>query len=187
MLNPNELKIGDIILYNKELFEILEIKHLHLGRGGAVFQTKIRNLKTNSVFSQNFKPGDRLEEADIEEEVIRYLYNHRGEYFFCKKENPSERFSLNEEMIGKYKFFLKSGIDIEAIKFQNKIINIILPIKIDLKVTEAPPNFSGNTVDRGTKKITLETGYEVSAPLFIKEGDIVRINTKTGEYVERIK
>lgn len=187
MLSPNELKIGDIILYQEEPFEVMEIKHLHLGRGGAVFQTKLRNLKTNNVLSQNFKPGDSLEEADIEKEAIRYLYNHRGEYFFCKKDNPSERFSLKEELVGKYKFFLKPGIDVEAIIFQNKVVSIILPIKVELRVTEAPPNFSGNTADRGTKKITLETGYEVSAPLFIKEGDIVRINTKTGSYVERVK
>ena len=185
MLVASDLKPGIIIIFKDGLFEVLEIKHLHLGRGGAIFQTKIKNLKTGAMLRQNFKPGDNLEEADVSRGTIKYIYSHQGKYCFQKKENPSERIFLDEKQIGESKKFLKKGTEIEAVKYKNEIINIALPIKIDLKVIEAPPNFRGNTSEGGTKTAVLETGCEIKTPFFIKEGDIIKVNTKTGEYVER--
>lgn len=186
MLATSDLKPGIIILFKEGVFEVLEVKRLHLGRGGAIFQTKIKNLKSGAGLRHNFKPGDNIKEAEIRYQKIKYIYNHQGKYCFQKKEKPSERFFLEEKQIGESKNFLKAGAEIEAVKYKNEVINIVLPIKIDLKVVGAPPSFRGNTSEGGTKTAILETGYEVKVPFFIKEGDIVRINTKIGQYTERV-
>lgn len=185
MLSANNLKPGIIILFKDGLFEVLEIKHLHLGRGGAIFRTKIKNLKTGASLRQNFKPGDNLEEAEIEYQKIKYIYSHRDKHCFQEKEDPSKRIFLDEKQIGESKKFLKKGLEIKAVKYENEIISIILPVKIDLEVKEAPPNFKGDTSEGGTKTVILETGHEIKTPFFIKEGDIIRVSVKTGEYVER--
>ena len=187
MLTINDLKPGTVFLFAGQPFEILESKHLHLGRkSGAVLQTKIKNLKTGAILQRNFKSSDSLEEIDVSREKIKYIYSYRGKYYFSKKEKSSERFFLNEKQVGESKKFLKRDTEIEAIKLEDEIINIALPIKVDLKVSQAPPGFRGDTAERNTKRVFLETGYELKVPLFIKEGDIVRVNTSTGEYVERV-
>ena len=185
MLSINELKPGIIFLFENQPFEVVEAKHLHLGRGGAILQTKIKNLITGTTVKKNLKPGDTFNEADVSQETAKYIYSHREEYFFSKIKDPSKRFSLKEEKIGQNKNFLKEGTEVNIIKFKDQIINISLPIKVDLKVIEAPPSFRGNTAQGGTKKVVLETKAEIKVPFFIKEGDIIKVNTKKGEYVER--
>ncbi len=186
MFNINDLKPDTIFLLDGQPFEVIEAKHLHIGRGGAILQTKIKNLITGNVIKRNFKPSDTFKEADVSSKKVKYIYNHRGEYFFCDAKDPSQRFSLKEEIIGDSKKFLKQGLEVEMLTFEGKIINIVLPIKVDLKVIQAPPSFKGNTAQGGTKPVVVETGAEIKVPFFIKEGDIIKINTKTGEYVERI-
>jgi len=117
----------------------------------------------------------------------KFLYNHRHRYFFSNKDNPSKRFDLNSEQIGPQAKFLKPNQVVEAMLFNEKIINVVLPIKIQLKVIEAPPGIQGDRAQGGTKTITLETGAKIAAPLFVKEGDVVEINTETEEYVKRIE
>lgn len=187
MLNIGELKPGVIFILGKQPFEIIEAKHLHLGRGGAILQTKIKNLKTGAFLKRNFKPGDNFEEANVSRETFKYIYNHRGQYFFSDPKNPSKRFFLPEEKIGDKKRFLKSNIMVETIEFNNEILDITLPIKINLEVKEAPSSFKGDTAQGGTKPVILETGTEIKTPFFIKKGDIVVVNTQKGEYVERAK
>lgn len=187
MLNINDLKPDTVFLYNGDPFEVLEAKHLHLGRGGAVLQTKIKNLKTGAVLKQNFKPSDSFEEIDVSRETVKYIYNHRGQYFFCDIKNPSKRFSLKEEIIGDKKYFLISNLEVKTLEIEGEILDIILPIKVNLKVKETPPSFKGNTAQGGTKPAILETGLEIKVPFFIEVGDIVKVNTRTKEYVERMK
>lgn len=187
MLSINELKPDTVFIFEGQPFEVLESKHLHLGRGGAILQTKIKNLKNGNVIKRNFKPGDTFKEADISKETIKYIYSHRGQYFFSEIKNPSKRFQLNEKLIGDKQKFLKEGMEVETIEFKGEILDVILPIKVDLKVTEAPPSFRGDTAQGGTKAVTLETGTEIKVPFFIKTGDIIKVNTRKGEYVERTK
>ena len=128
----------------------------------------------------------------IEKIPMKFLYNHRGEFWFADPKNPKDRFSLKEELIGEPARFLKSNLGVIALQFSTtgenpKIINIILPIKVDLKVVEAPPAVRGNTAQGGTKSVKLESGAEIQTPLFINEGDVVKVNTETGEYVERME
>lgn len=204
MLSMNDLKNGNFVIIEHDPFEILEVAHLHMGRGSGSVQTKIKNLRTGQVYSRNYKPADAFEEADIEKAKVKFIYAHRGEYWFTpletararsgalsltgftEPEKPQNRFSLKEELVGEPARFLKPNLEVIALQFSGKIINIILPIKVDLKVTEAPPAVRGNTAQGGTKSVKLESGAEIQTPLFINEGDIVRVNTETGEYVERV-
>ena len=187
MLTINDLKNGQFIILDGGPFEVLSVKHFHLGRGGANVQTKIRDLRTSKVFDRNFKPADKFEEVEIEKFKVRFIYSHRDEFWFSEFDNPENRFSLPSEIISDQKDFLKPNLEITALKFEDEIINIELPIKVDYKVIEAPPGIKGNTAQGGTKPIIIETGAKVLVPLFVKQGDIIKINTQTGEYVERVE
>lgn len=187
MLSINELQNGIYIAYEGAPYEVLDVRHLHMGRGGGSIQTKLKNLKTGQVLARNFKPSDLFEEANIEKQKVKYLYSHRGEYWFAEADNQAARFKLSSEQIGDTTHFLKPDIIVEALKFNGEILNITLPVKIDFKVIEAPPAIRGNTAQGGTKNVIIETGAQIIVPLFINESDTIRINTRTEEYVERIK
>lgn len=187
MLSINDLGPGSLILLEGVPYQVLEVSHLHMGRGGSSVQTKIRNLKTNQVFNRNFKQADTFEEAEIEKRQLKFVYSHRGEFVFQDPQNPKNRFLLPQEIIGENKKWLKPHLELTALFLDNKPLNIQLPIKMDFKVTEAPPGVQGDRSNAGTKLVTIETGAVISAPLFINAGDIIRINTETGEYVERVE
>lgn len=186
MLSINDLTAGLYIVYENAPYQVLEARHLHIGRGGSSIQTKLKNLKTGQVLARNFKPSDVFEEAYIEKKNVKYLYSHRGKYWFCE-ESGKDRFLLKEDVLGDAIHFLKPNTIVEALNFKGAILNIILPIKMDFKVLEAPPAIRGNTAQGGTKTVTIETGAQINTPLFINEGDTIRINTQTGEYVERME
>ncbi|MBI4117411.1 MAG: elongation factor P, partial [Parcubacteria group bacterium] len=152
-----------------------------------VMQTKIKNILTGKIVERNFQQSDYFEEADIQKKEVKFLYSHRGEFWFSGKDDSSKRFKLGKEIIGESAKFLKPDTIITSLLFNDKIINIDLPVKMDFKVIEAPPSVRGNTAQGGTKQIKLETGVLINAPLFIEEGDIIRVNTQTGEYAERVE
>ena len=183
----NDLATGMYVVIDGDPFELLHIAHLHMGRGSGSVQTRIKNLRTGQVYERNYKPADQFGEADIEKIKVKFIYASRGEFWFSEPDKPQNRFSLKEELIGEPARFLKNNLEVTALQLSGKILNIILPIKVDLKVIEAPPAVRGNTAQGGNKLVKLESGTEVQAPLFINEGDILRINTTTGEYVERME
>lgn len=187
MLTYNELKKGTTFILDGEPHEVLEYEFLRMQQRKPVAKTKIKNLVTGKIVERAFHQNETFEEAELVKEEIKYLYSHRGEYWFSVKDNPAQRFSLKEEVIGPPGQFLKPNTIVIAIKFNDKIIGIKPPIKVDLKVKEAPPGFRGDTATGGSKKVTLETGAIVDAPLFVNAGDIVKINTESGEYVERVE
>lgn len=158
-----------------------------LGRGGGMLQVRIKNLVTGGVMSETFKGSDKFKEADISNKKIKFIYVHRDTFVFSLAENSSQRFELEDEVVASSKNYLKSNSELDGVYFAGNIINIKLPAKVDLKVTEAPPTEKGNTAEGGKKPVTVETGLKVQTPFFIKEGDVIRVNTKTGEYVERVK
>ena len=129
----------------------------------------------------------RLEEAEIEKIRIKFLYLHRDRFFFSEENNPSTRFDLPKDIIGDSADFLKQNQIVDGLRFENKIINISLPIKTHLKVTEAPPGAKGDRAQSGNKVVTLESGAQINAPLFIEVGDIIEVNTETREYVRRVE
>lgn len=187
MLSINDLKPGSLILIEKTPYQVLEVSHLHMGRGGSSVQTKIRNLRTGQVFNRNFKPADSFEEADIVKRPLKFIYSHRGEFVFQDPQDAKKRFPLPAEIIGENKKWLKSNLELTALFLDDKPISIQLPIKMDFKVVESPPGLQGDRSQAGTKTATLETGAVIQVPLFINEGDVIRVNTETGEYVERVE
>lgn len=163
----------------------MEYNFLRMQQRKPVAQTKIKNLITGKVTTQNFHQSDSLEEAELKREKVKYLYSHRGQFVFCHENDSSRRIELAEETVGETAKYLKPNTVVEAISFDQKLINIGLPIKMEFKVIEAPPNIKGDTASGGAKAVTIETGAKINAPFFIKTGDIIRINTQTGEYAER--
>lgn len=134
----------------------------------------------------SFHVSDKVEEADIDKKEVKYLYNNRGEYWFCEASDSSKRFKLPEDLIGPAAKFLKPNIIVDTMLLQGKIIGLKIPIKMELKVVEAHDTTKGNTAQGATKSVRLETGVEIQVPMFVKEGDVVRVNTETGEYTDRI-
>jgi len=187
MLSFSDLKKGTLFIVDGQPYEVLEYNFMRMQQRKPVAQTKIKNLISGKVTSQTFHQSDSLKEAKIEKDEIKFIYENRGEYWFCDPEDPSKRFALDEKIMGDVAKFLKKDLLVTAYKFNEQIINIKLPIKIDYTVKEAPPAVKGDTAQGGNKMIILANGLEIGTPLFIEQGDIVRVNTETGEYTERVE
>ncbi len=183
----NEVKNGSLIVIDGQPYAVLKVEHSHIGRGGSNVTARIKNLMTGKVLERTFKPSDEFDEADVEKMKSLFIYESRGQYWFTEQGKPQNRFSISKETLGEVAQFLKPNLDVLAIKFDGNVIAIEPPIKVDYVVKEAPPAVRGNTAQGGTKIAVLETGAELSVPLFINEGDIVRVNTQTGEYAERVE
>lgn len=186
MLEYNEITVGKFIIYDNEPWEVLSSHVFRKQQRKPVNATKLRNLITGRVTENSFHQSEKAEEADIENKDIKFIYLAKGEYWFHEDNNPAKRFSLPETTIGYAGKFLKKDTLAKAMVFDDKIIGVKLPIKMQLKVTESPPGIKGNTAQGGTKVITLETGATINSPLFINQGDTIVVNTETGDYVERV-
>ena len=187
MLQYNEVTPGHFILVDGAPYEVLESHTFRKQQRKPVNQTKLRHLISGKVTDYSFHHTDKIEEADLHTRDIKFLYHNKGEYWFCEIKDPSKRFQLEKNVVGERGLFLKSNTVIEALEFNKKIIGIKVPIKVELRVTNAPPAVKGNTVQGGTKQIILETGATINAPMFINPGDVIRVNTEEGTYVERVE
>ena len=186
ILSYSEIVPKKVITFDGGIYEVVASHVARKDMGKPSNRTKLRNLKTGKVSEVVFHQAERVEEADIEEREVKFIYKNRGEVWFCDPANPKDRFSLTEEVVGEQGQFLKPDMLIDMRSWDGELLGVHLPIKMELKVTEAPPAIKGNTAQGGTKVVTLEGGATVNVPLFINEGDTVRINTDTGEYVERV-
>jgi elongation factor P len=185
MLSISDIKTGKAIVLNGEPYMVTYQEHSKMGRAGAVLRTKLRNLKNGSVLEKTFQGADKVDEADMATSKAQYLYNESGEnYFFMDSENY-DQFSLSKDVIGNAPDFLVEGTEVTILNYNSVPINLQVPIKVKLKVIEAPPGIKGDTVSTGGKMVTLETGLKISTPLFVKEGDEIIVNTEKGEYVSR--
>ena len=187
MLSYSELEKGTIFILDGDPYEVLESSFLRMQQRKAVVQAKIRNLANGKVISRTMHPSESFEEVEIEKKEAVFLFSHRGQFTFLDPNGPKSRFLIEESIIGEKAKFLKPNLPITLVYFRDKIINVSLPIKIDYKVTESPPNIKGSTASGSGKTVTLENGLEIYVPMFINEGDTVRVNTEAGEYVERIE
>lgn len=185
MLSYTDLKPGVYVVVDGQPFEVADSQFVRMQQRKPVMKTKLRNLLTGSVQERSFQPSDALEEAELKKEDAVFLYSHRGEFWFSQTENSKNRFVLKEDAVGTRAPYLKSNLNVVVIKFQEKLIGIELPIKVEYRVIEAPPSARGNTAQGGSKSVVVESGAKVTTPLFVNEGDIILVNTKTGEYVGR--
>jgi elongation factor P len=185
MLSISEIKTGKVLQINNEPYVVVKTEHHKMGRGGAVLKVKLKNLITAGVLERTFQGNDKVEEADVEKGRANYMYSDDENANFM--DNSSfEQFFLPLDQIGEKTKFLKEGIDVDVLYFQSRPVTIDLPIKMDFKVISAPPGVKGNSVGSISKVVEIETGAMINAPMFINEGDMIRINTDTGEYAERV-
>jgi len=187
MISYTELKKGIIILLNSEPYEVVDTSFVRMQQRKAVVQSKLKSLKSGKVIDRSWQASESIEEADFEKKEITFLYSHRGECWFQVSADPKDRIKVMEETMGEALKFLKSNTLVTAYVLDGEIIKIILPIKMEFEVTEAPPATKGNTAQGGDKLITVETGAKITVPLFINQGDVIRINTETAAYVERVE
>lgn len=189
MLLYNEIKERKYIELDGAPYEVLSSHVFRKQQRKPVNQTKLKNLLTGKVVERSFHQNEKVNEAEIVSKDIKFLYTNekKGEFWFCEAKNPGNRFFITQDTLGGKYMFLKENETYEGLLFNEKIIGIKFPIKIEVVVTEAPPGEKGNTAQGGSKQITLETGATLNVPLFINKGDIIRINTDTGEYVERVE
>jgi len=178
------MRKGMTILYDGELYEIVEYEHSKRGRGGAVTKTKLRHLKTGRLSSVTFKGPENTESAFLESREIQYVY-HDGASFVFMDQESFDQFPISEKILGAQSAYLLEGTTVIAYYYQNELVKVDLPNFVELKVTRTEPGVRGDTVTNVEKPATLETGAVVQVPLFIKEGDTLKIDTRTGMYVER--
>lgn len=181
-----ELVKGTLFIMDGAPYEVVDMHFLRMQQRKATVQTRIRNLITGKLLDRNFQASDSFEEAEIERKNAMFIYAAKGEYWFHTEGDPKARFSLAAELVGDQGQFLKPNTKVQTMIFNEKVIKVEIPIKMDFKVIEAPPAIRGNTSQGGTKVVTVEGGAKVNVPLFINEGETIRINTTTGDYVERV-
>lgn len=185
MLEYNELKPGAYFIYEGQPYIAVQFDFLRMQQRKPVAQVKMKNLINGKVLERNFQNSERFEEAEIINKPVKYLFSNKGEFWFCEVNDPSKRFKIDADVIGPSGDLLKANSIIESIIFEDKVIGVKLPIKVELKVVEAPPSTKGNTAQGGSKQVKLETGAMVNVPLFIEQGDVIRVNTDTHQYTDR--
>lgn len=188
MINYNELKPGKIILIDASPCEIVSTSGVVKKQRQKPHNTvKMRNLLSGNVVEKTFTQADKIEEAEMSTREVKYLYSNRGENWFCDPKNPKDRFEIDDDILSDKILYIKENDVIDAVVFDDEVVGLRLPIKMEIRVAEAPPNIKGNTASGGNKQVILETGLTVTTPLFIESGDIIRVNTETGEYSERVQ
>jgi elongation factor P len=185
MLEFSDLKLNRIISLNNQPYKIISAQHSKQARSSAVLRTKLKNLITGDVLEKTFNGNDKAEEADLERTKASYLYNDADNFYFMDQET-FEQFSLSHKIVSNQSTYLIDGTIVDVLKFNGEAVSISLPTKMDFKVTSAPPGIKGDTAGSASKQVTIETDANIKCPLFVKEGDTIRINTETGEYVERV-
>jgi elongation factor P len=187
MLDYSEVTVHKYIIFENEPWEVLDAHVFRKQQRKPVNAVKLRNLITGRITETTFHVSDKVEEAEIGKQEIKYLYVNKGEYWFCDAKDPSKRFQLSVELIGETRAkFLKPNTLMDGMVFDDKVIGVKFPIKMELKVIEAHEATRGNTAQGATKLVKLETGAEIQVPMFIKEGDVVRVNTDEGVYTDRV-
>lgn len=190
-LDYDEIKQRKFILVDGVPFEILESHVARTQKRKPQNQVKMRNLLNGKVIPGTFHASDTAEEADISRREAKFLYESKGEFWFCDPKDPAKRFEISEDIIGDKAKFLKPNtiVDTKIFEYEDeeKVIGITLPVKMNFLVKEAPPSMKGNTAAGGGKLVTIETGAKITTPLFIEAGETIVINTDTEEYVERLK
>jgi elongation factor P len=184
VIDVNELRKGTAFEMDGELYKVVEYQHYKPGRGKAIIRTKIRNLRTESTVDKNFISGDRVQDVRIDSEEVQYLY-HDGDLYYFMNTTTYEQPALNATVLGDTVNYLVEGQTLNLSVYDGKPIDVELPTTVDLRVIEAPPGYAGDTASGATKQVITETGLKVTVPLFVNEGDVIRVDTRSGNYLTR--
>jgi elongation factor P len=184
MIDVNALRKGVTFTMDGQLYKVIDYQHHKPGRGKAIIRTKLRDLRSGATLDKTFISSDRVEDIRLDHRTVQYLYSDPDFYYFMDTET-FEQFPLPDAVLEDAKPYLVENMEIELSSYEGEPIDVELPITVDLKVIEAPPGFAGDTAQGATKEVTLETGLRIQVPLFVNEGDVLRIDTRDGRYVTR--
>ena len=184
MVTAGDFKNGLTIQFENNIYQIIEFQHVKPGKGAAFVRAKMRNMCTGAVVERTFNAGERLPKAHIDRRVMQYLYESDGNYVFMDNETY-EQSELTKEQLGNAINFLKENMDAKIMIYNGRVIGVDLPNTVELTVIKTDPGIRGDTATGGSKPATMDTGYVVKVPLFINEGDVLNIDTRTGEYISR--
>ena len=185
MIDVNDLRKGVIFELDNALYRVLEYTHHKPGRGNAIIRIKARNIRTGTTLEKTFSSGDRVQDIRLDYRNVSYLYNDGDIYYFMDGET-FEQPGVSKDLISDSAGFLKEGMEVKLTFFGTEVLDVELPTSVDLKVTEAQVAVRGDTATGVTKRVVTETGQAVDVPIFVKEGDVIRVDTRTGEYVTRV-
>jgi elongation factor P len=181
-----DFRKGLRILVDNEPFVIVEFQHVKPGKGGAFVRTRLKSLVSGNVLERTYRSGDKAEVPEMEERQMQYLYKEGDRYFFMD-ENTYDQLFIDEDQLGDAKNYLKEGLVISVLIYQGKTIGVEVPNFVNLLIVETEPGIRGDTAQNATKPALLETGYTIQVPLFVEQDEMVRIDTRTGQYMERVK
>ncbi len=185
MVSTNDMRPGQSILLDDTVYLILEYQHVKPGKGKAFVKTKLKNLSDSGVIDKTFRADENVEQAFIDKQIFQYLYKEGTNYIFMNI-NSYEQISLSENVIDKRYLFMKENQEITIQMYNDSPIDILLPATVELIVTKAEPAVKGDTVTSSNKIVTCETGLEVNVPMFIEEQEVIKIDTKTSNYITRV-
>jgi elongation factor P len=186
MADTSDFRNGLIIKFKNDLYSIVEFQHVKPGKGGAFVRSTLKNLRTGKVLDNTFRSGESVDVVRVERRKYQYLYRE-GDFLVCMDNENYEQINVSSEYLGEGLKFLKESEEVEILFNGSEIINVEPPIFAYLKVSSTEPGFKGNTATGALKPAKLETGSTVSVPLFVNVDDVLKIDTRTGEYVERVK
>jgi elongation factor P len=186
VIATSDFRKGLKIEYKGDPYEIIDFQHVKMGRGGAIVKTKMKNLKTGSIVEDTIRSGEKFPTPELEERKMQYLYMQDGLYYFMDQET-FEQVPLNEGHLGAARLFLKENTEVKILNYKGSPLDVELPTFIELSVVKTDPGFKGDTASGGGKPAVLETGAVVRVPFHINEGDTIKVDTRTSEYIERVK
>ncbi len=185
LIGTNQFKNGVNIIYEGKMYQIIEYQHVKPGKGGAFVRTKLRDLKNDAVIDRTFRSGEKFEVAFIEQRQVQYLYHTGGDTYFFMDIETYEQISVDKAVLADAVKFLKEGLQIQASSYQGKVMGVVLPTSVELKIMHTEPGAKGDTARAAYKPATVETGAVVHVPLFVQTDDIIKVDTRTGEYLSR--
>ncbi len=186
MISTSDFRKGIKIEYKGAPHEIIDYQHHKMGRGGAIIRTKLKNMITGSIFDDSFKGGEKFKSPNLEEKSMQYLYNDGDQYHFMDNETY-EQIPLSGEQLGDARRFLKENMDVKILFYKGSPIAVDVPMFVELAIVKTDPGVKGDTASGGNKPAVLESGITVKVPFHLNEGDIIKLDTRTSEYIERVK
>jgi elongation factor P len=185
MIDSGELKKGNIIELESKLYQVLDHQHIKMGRGSAQTRLKLRDLRSAHTIERSFQASEKFTRVRLEQRTMQYLYNDGDLYYFMDEKN-FEQLPLTSSQLGDALNYLKEGMPLEVLNYKGELVGVEMPITVELKVVETGPGFKGDTATAGNKPAKLETGITIQVPIFINNNDVVKVDTRTGEYLERV-